>query len=163
MRNTVLQQKTPGFRLFPIRCVNHGFRNATTLRCVTLGAGGSQNDAEIMDFRVTSHDPPQATVARWPAKRQSLNRFSVPLSPRPQIVVPRLNAQPHRSPGCDERIVSAAAPRHKSVSARPLLDLRTVQPFARPQVFLQTLLSPLIPFERAALLWTLGLAVFAPS
>ena len=85
MRNTILQQKTPGFRLFPIRCANHGFRNATTLRCVTLGAGGSQNDAEIMDFRVTSHDPPQATVARWPAKRQSLNRFSVPLSPRPQI------------------------------------------------------------------------------
>ena len=89
MRNTALQQKTPGFRLFPIRCVNHGFRNATTLRCVTLGAGGSQNDAEIMDFRVTSHDPPQATVARWPAKRQSLNRFSVPLSPRARYPVTR--------------------------------------------------------------------------
>src|ERR1039458_10496723 len=52
---------------------------------------------------------------------------------------------------------------NKSNRNAPLLELRPIQPFARPEIFLGALLASLIGLERAGVVERVGPSVFRPA
>src|ERR1019366_276785 len=58
---------------------------------------------------------------------------------------------------------STLTSRRSQRSETPLLELRAIQPFARPEIFLRSLLASLIGVERAGVIERVGPAVFRPA